>query len=516
MSDVSAKPGAATPKDPSSGVVSVDWFPKPAPPAPEGHVGTLVRVAIGAAAGGVLWTLGHANIAYAAWGITAVVGGISLASPRARGAIARGLAWFGRAVGNVVGNVLLTIAYVLVITPARLVKSLSGADDLRLSNEKIPSYYEPCDPEEHKRKYAHAMFATEVVRPSRGGLLVWLVTAVVLLGIAEGILRAKGFGPDAVLYVSDARAGYFPAPDQMRDRYGGRVHVNHFGMRAPDVTAEKPAGTFRILMLGDSTLWGGSYVDQDQLYARILEKKLNDASGGGKVEVLNMGVNGWGPFHKRGFVEGHGNFGADLALVCLPHDDVDRDKYTLMSLPYFSAGQPPRLALEEVMMHTMWRYRRDRVALGRAWRETQREMGIREYDRLALFLRDGDDGAPKDEGAARVGPAPLTRIGGSEVFFEILPSQSAGMSTPPLDPESAVVETDVVARLKKALDAHGIPSHFPAGLFAGKGKAEDLYHDDVHLHWQGHQVYAAFLAERVTQDSRSYRSWIAKRAGRAP
>ena len=115
MSDVSAKPGAATPKDPSSGVVSVDWFPKPAPPAPEGHVGTLVRVAIGAAAGGVLWTLGHANIAYAAWGITAVVGGISLASPRARGAIARGLAWFGRAVGNVVGNVLLTIAYVLVI-----------------------------------------------------------------------------------------------------------------------------------------------------------------------------------------------------------------------------------------------------------------------------------------------------------------------------------------------------------------------------------------------------------------
>ena len=35
-------------------------------------------------------------------------------------------------------------------------------------------------------------------------------------------------------------------------------------------------------------------IQRVELYARILEKKLNDASGGGKVEVLNMGVNGWG------------------------------------------------------------------------------------------------------------------------------------------------------------------------------------------------------------------------------
>ena len=46
----------------------------------------------------------------------------------------------------------IALAYVLFLTPARFVKSLSGADDLRLKDEKIPSYYEPCDPEEHKRK----------------------------------------------------------------------------------------------------------------------------------------------------------------------------------------------------------------------------------------------------------------------------------------------------------------------------------------------------------------------------
>jgi hypothetical protein len=478
-------------------------------------MGTLVRMAIGAAAGAILWKLGHAYVAYAAWGITGVVGGVSLASPKAREAIAKGLAWFGTTVGNAVGNVLLTLVYLLVLTPARLVKSLSGSDDLRLRDEKIPSYYEPCDAEDHKRKYARAMFATEVVRPKRGGLVVWIATATVLLAIAEIILRWQGFGPEAVLYVSDARAGYFPAPDQKHDRYGGRVLVNHFGMRSSDVAAEKPAGTFRVLMLGDSTLWGGSYVDQDQIYAHLLEKKLGEISGG-KVEVLAMGVNGWGPFHERGFIDGHGNFGADLVLVCLPHDDLDRDKYTLLSLPYFTAGQPPRLALEEVLMHTMWRYRRDRIKLDREWRTTQRELGIREYERLALLLRDGDDGVPKDPDAASIGPAPLTKIGGSEVFFEILPSRTAGMATPSPDPETSDVEAEVVPRLRKALEARSIAAHYPAGLFIAKGKADDLYHDEVHLHWLGHRVYADFLAERVTKDSSSYRRWIAQRAGNAP
>jgi hypothetical protein len=503
MSETSAKPepkpaGAAQ----KGKLVSVNWFPKPAPPAHGGPGGVLVRMAIGAAAGGVLFKLGHAGVAYAAWGITGVVGGASLVSPAARDAIAKGLAWFGRAVGNAVGSVLLGAAYLLVLTPARFLKRLAGQDDLRLRDENLPSYYEPCDAPERKVRYARTMFATEVVRPRSGSLVTWLATAAVLLAIAEGILRAQGFGPEAVLYVSDARAGYFPAPDQKHDRYGGRVLVNHFGMRAPDVAADKPAGTFRILMLGDSTLWGGSYVDQEQLYARILEHKLNDASGGRKVEVLNMGVNGWGPFHERGYVEAYGSFGADLVLVCLPHDDLDRDKYTLMSLPYFSAGRPPRLGLEEVMMHLMWRYRRDRVALDTRWRDAQREFGYREYERLALFLRDGDPGGEL------LGPKPLTKVGGSEVFFEILPSQRVGLGAQPED-----LEQEVVTRLKKVLDAHQIPAHYPIGIFAGKGKTDDLYHDNVHLHWKGHAVYADFLFERVTKDSDRYKKWMAEPRG---
>lgn len=194
-------------------------------------------------------------------------------------------------------------------------------------------------------------------------------------------------------------------------------------------------------------------------------------------------------------------------MVCLPHDDVERDRYTLMSLPYFSAGKPPRLALEEVMMHTMWRYRRDRVSLSGEWRKAQRELGYVEYETLALLLRDGE-GALASRGQEPAGPPPRTKIGGAEVFFEILPSMAAGVYGKPDE-----VEVEVVEKLRKVLDSNGIVSHYPVGYFAGKGKEQDLYHDGVHLHWQGHALYADYLVERVTKDSARYKSFI---AGRAP
>lgn len=506
MSDASAQRGSTTSGDRPRSVVSVEWFPRPRPAAHGGAAGTLARTAIGAAAGGALFALGHREIAIVAWAITALVGGASLASPAAREAIAAGLAWFGRAVGGVVGAVLLTLVYLLALTPARLFKRLAGHDDLRLRPERLPSYYEPCDAAERKLRHARAMFATEARRPRRGGLLGLAATAAVLLAIAEVVLRTQGFGPGAVVYTADARAGYYPSPNQKLDRYGGRVITNAFGMRAPDFPAHKPEGKFRVLMLGDSTLWGGSYVDQDQLYARLLDRKLDELAGGDDVEVLNMGVNGWGPFHERGFVEAFGAFDADLVLVCLPHDDVDRDRYTLMSLPYFAEGRAPRFALEEVMMHLMWRYRRGRIPLDGAWRARQRELGVEEYGRLADLLLDG-----LPEGAS-AGPPPRTKVGGAEVFFEILPSRSVGLGGEPADD----VEPGVVEQLRRRLAARNVPVHYPAGLFAHRGKTEDLYHDECHLHWQGHAVYSDYLFDQITKNSARFAAWMARRPGKKP
>ncbi|HEX3345363.1 MAG TPA: hypothetical protein VHS09_12355, partial [Polyangiaceae bacterium] len=304
MSDPSAKP-----------LLSVEWFPAPPPKRQSGVGFVLAKLAVGVAAGLLLFLRHHSTAAYVVWAIAGAVSGLSLASEGARAAIDRALAAFSRVVGTVIGAVLLTAVYILLVTPVRFVRRALGADDLHLRNDDCQSYWLPCDDEERKARWVGTMFATEV--RSRAGHPVRnaVLGLIALVLLAEGVLRAKGFG-HTVLYVADPDIGYYPQPNAELNRYGGRVATNQFGMRSPPVDREKPPGTFRILMIGDSTLYGGSYIDQEDMYATQVQKQLTALGLPGKVEVLAMGCNGWGPFHERGFVKRYPDaFQADLTLV---------------------------------------------------------------------------------------------------------------------------------------------------------------------------------------------------------
>jgi hypothetical protein len=73
--------------------------------------------------------------------------------------------------------------------------------------------------------------------------------------------------------------------------------VNNLGLRGPDTTVEKPPGTYRILMLGDSFTMGKG-VEDDQTFTALLSvslgKRIADC-GGPAIEVLNGGVDSYSP-----------------------------------------------------------------------------------------------------------------------------------------------------------------------------------------------------------------------------
>ncbi len=70
------------------------------------------------------------------------------------------------------------------------------------------------------------------------------------------------------------------------------VRVNREGFRGREISAQKPAGTFRIFLLGDSFTFGLG-VENDETYAAVLEAGLNeDARNGPRYEVINGGVRG--------------------------------------------------------------------------------------------------------------------------------------------------------------------------------------------------------------------------------
>ena len=76
------------------------------------------------------------------------------------------------------------------------------------------------------------------------------------------------------------------------------VRINNFGFRGADFPKDKPAGTFRVICLGDSATFGWS-VGDEETYPSQLELALQKAHPGCKVEVLNLGVTGYTSFQGR-------------------------------------------------------------------------------------------------------------------------------------------------------------------------------------------------------------------------
>jgi hypothetical protein len=118
---------------------------------------------------------------------------------------------------------------------------------------------------------------------------------------------------------------------------GRPVHTNAFGLRGHETTLAKPPGTFRVVGLGDSCMFGWG-VGQGEEYLETLERRLNQAEqaqpagGRRRFEVLNFGVpgyNGWmevATFERRALA-----FSPDLVVMHFIGNDFD--------LPHFL--QPP-------------------------------------------------------------------------------------------------------------------------------------------------------------------------------
>ena len=68
--------------------------------------------------------------------------------------------------------------------------------------------------------------------------------------------------------------------------------INSNGLRGPEIPTEKPANTFRIVCLGDSTTFGW-IVKYELTYEQLLQSLLNAKSKRLNFEVINAGVPGY-------------------------------------------------------------------------------------------------------------------------------------------------------------------------------------------------------------------------------
>lgn len=142
---------------------------------------------------------------------------------------------------------------------------------------------------------------------------------LLLCGGVEGALRWYGLG-DPPLYVLDKDIEYYAKHGSYR-RYGNYVHINSFGMRSAEV--RQKTDQVRILLLGDSIVFGTYRVNQDELISSFLEPELSRLLKR-DVEVLNVASSSWGPLNQEAYLERFGIFQSDCVVWILSsHDAYD-------------------------------------------------------------------------------------------------------------------------------------------------------------------------------------------------
>ena len=162
-----------------------------------------------------------------------------------------------------------------------------------------------------------------------------LFTNLFLLGLAglaalllfEGILRlccpiyaphAKKNHESEDLMEYNSGLGWFHKKDFTTwvelQEYATKIYLNNKGLRGKEYDYAKPEGVRRIIVLGDSFAFGLGVGDQET-FSVALERLFQDA--GKKVEVINMGVNGYGTAQEYLLLEEEGMRYSPDIVICL-------------------------------------------------------------------------------------------------------------------------------------------------------------------------------------------------------
>ena len=148
-----------------------------------------------------------------------------------------------------------------------------------------------------------------------------------LLALGEAVPRLTELPPYLAearsvqngLFIADAAAGYV-----MRPHYNGRLsglefdqpfQTNSRGLRGPEL-GPKVQGEFRLVILGDSIVFGGQVPEDERLTER-LESVLH-ARGLSNVRVINVATPGWGTFNEAGYLAANATWlQPDLVLAAV-------------------------------------------------------------------------------------------------------------------------------------------------------------------------------------------------------
>ncbi len=178
---------------------------------------------------------------------------------------------------------------------------------------------------------------------TRNWLLLAALTLISILIAAEVALRT--LGSERLIYRADPEIEYLPLPNQAVFQNAIDMRTNAWGMRSDPVQEMKPAGTLRVLVLGDSIVFGHTNIAHASLATtRLSQMKTGD---GRAIEVLNVSATSWGPGNMLAWLDRFGALNADaIVLVLSTHDLSDDRTFKPPSRDAYPQAQPVSLLVD--------------------------------------------------------------------------------------------------------------------------------------------------------------------------
>jgi hypothetical protein len=294
----------------------------------------------------------------------------------------------------------------------------------------------------------------------------------VLLFVLELTFRSMGFG-NPILYREHTAYRYAPQPNQSQvRRHNAQVTIDSVGLRT--IRDWHEPTDRRILFIGDSVTWGGTYLDDTAVFAISACTHLENILDG-KSTCGNAGVNAYGIDNMTMRLRYKSFDGEDAIVVVILSEDALRGLTSVRQMAYHTRPIPgPLPALSELALFALDRIR------------TQARFGG------SAPSSAGDDAINYD-----VAQASLDRL-----FVELERAARGGKTvlvvhTPSL--QAVVGDYNELERfvLTQIADS-GFPFIEMRRYLVGEN-VQQLFYDSMHLSEAGHALYAAVIARELAE-----------------
>lgn len=298
-----------------------------------------------------------------------------------------------------------------------------------------------------------------------------LITLILILGSAScfalewGARTFFGLG-NVVVYDTHPLYGYRPRPNQhISRRHHIAIHINNLGLRAQnDWDITQPEN--KILFLGDSVTYGGSYISNTQLFSHLAVESFSEYEAG------NAGVNGWGVSNVYAFIKSSNFLPAEIYVSVFPEGDFYRGTNRIGGQPFWTVS--PQYALEELLQYGIY------------------QIQLRKNPPSQHYTEDHPEAGPIVESAVKDLKAldDYLKLKGKKHLIYITPSRDQVIHNTQKD------KTVEALLAQYGLQVNYISDRLPA---LSKQEKESWFHDLIHLSNTGHQVWANIIASDLSK-----------------